>query len=112
MRDKAIGEIAGILFPLADRVIVTEAGNPRAASAHDISELAQHTQSEIIEEKDVASALESAGRLAGHDGVVVLTGSIYLVGEAMGLLSRTAAPQNFQQNMLASRPSPESVKGV
>ena len=26
MRDKAIAEIAGILFPLADRVIVTQAG--------------------------------------------------------------------------------------
>jgi dihydrofolate synthase / folylpolyglutamate synthase len=112
MRDKAISEIAGILFPLADRVIVTEAGNPRAASAHDITELAQHTQSEIIEEKDVASALESASRFAGHDGVVVITGSIYLVGEAMGLLSRIAAPQDFQRSMHAGKASPESVKGV
>jgi hypothetical protein len=44
--------------------------------------------------------------------VVVITGSIYLVGEAMGLLSRIAAPQNFQQNMHAGKASPESVKGV
>src|SRR5205823_2870219 len=31
MRDKAIGEIAEILFPLADRVIATRAENPRSA---------------------------------------------------------------------------------
>ena len=33
MRDKAIGEIAEILFPLAERVIVTHADNPRSATA-------------------------------------------------------------------------------
>ena len=32
MRDKAIGEMAEILFPLADRVIVTRADNPRSAT--------------------------------------------------------------------------------
>ena len=33
MRDKAIGEMAEILFPLAERVIATRADNPRSASA-------------------------------------------------------------------------------
>ena len=32
MRDKAISEMAEILFPMADRVIATHAGNPRAAT--------------------------------------------------------------------------------
>jgi dihydrofolate synthase/folylpolyglutamate synthase len=93
MRDKAIAEIASILFPLAERVIVTQAGNPRAAGAHDISELAQHTQSEMIEEKDVASALERADHLVNKNDVIVITGSIYIVGEAMELLLRSAVPQ-------------------
>lgn len=97
MRDKAIAEIAGILFPLADRVIVTQAGNPRSATAHEISELAAPTHSEIIEEKDVASAVERAALLAGNKGVVVITGSIYIVGEAMELLLQ---------------PRPESIQGV
>ena len=94
MRDKPIGEIAGILFPLAELVIVTQAGNPRAASAHDIAGLAGHTQSEIIEERDVASALEHAQQVTDDNGVVVITGSIYIVGEAMDLLARgTTAPK-------------------
>jgi dihydrofolate synthase/folylpolyglutamate synthase len=108
MRDKAIAEIAGILFPLAERVIVTQAGNPRAAAAHEIAELAQHTQSEMIEEKSVASALERAKHLAGNSGVVVITGSIYIVGEAMELLSRSAAPKNG----LGWNSNRESVQGV
>ena len=108
MRDKAIAEIASILFPLAERVIVTQAGNPRAASAHEIAELAQPTQSEIVEEKDVASAMERANHLAGDNGVVVITGSIYMVGEAMELLLRSAAPQeSFERSS-----SRESVQGV
>ena len=32
MRDKAIGEMAEILFPLAERVIATRADNPRSAT--------------------------------------------------------------------------------
>src|SRR5690242_18061014 len=36
MRDKAIGEMTEILFPLADRVIATQADNPRSASTADI----------------------------------------------------------------------------
>ncbi|MFY9949392.1 MAG: folylpolyglutamate synthase/dihydrofolate synthase family protein, partial [Candidatus Sulfotelmatobacter sp.] len=40
MRDKAISEMAEILFPLADRVIVTRPQNPRAASPEEIQEAA------------------------------------------------------------------------
>jgi dihydrofolate synthase / folylpolyglutamate synthase len=88
MRDKAIAEIAGILFPLAERVIATKANNPRAASPGDIAELGGPSQTEILQEESVAAALERARRLAGNRGVVVITGSIYIVGEALGILSR------------------------
>ena len=40
MRDKAIGEMAEILFPLAERVIATRADNPRSASPDEIREAA------------------------------------------------------------------------
>lgn len=86
MRDKAIAEIAGILFPLAERVIATQAENPRAATAHEIAELAAPTQSEIIEEPSVVRAVERARALAGSNGVVVITGSIYVVGKALEIL--------------------------
>jgi dihydrofolate synthase/folylpolyglutamate synthase len=88
MKDKAIGEIASILFPLAERVIATQANNPRAASPGEIAELARPTQTEILEEPSVAAALDGARAAAGAKGVVVITGSIYIVGEALGILAQ------------------------
>ena len=88
MRDKAIAEIASILFPLAERVIATQADNPRAASPHEIAELGRPTQTEIVEEPSVAAALDRARAAAGARGVVVITGSIYIVGEALGILAQ------------------------
>ena len=86
MRDKAIGEMAEILFPLADRVIATRADNPRSASPEEIREAASRTSTPIEEAADVAAAIEMAKTEARTDSVVVITGSIYIVGEAMRLL--------------------------
>lgn len=86
MRDKAIREIAEILFPLAERVIATRADNPRSATPDEIREAAVRTSTDIEEAPDVASAMERASAVAGPQGVVVVTGSIYIVGEAMRAL--------------------------
>ncbi len=86
MRDKAIGEIAEILFPLAERVIATRADNPRSATQDEIRQAAMRTSTNIEDASDVASAVERGSALAGSQGVVVITGSIYIVGEAMRAL--------------------------
>ena len=86
MRDKAIGEIAEILFPIAEHVIATCADNPRSATPEEIRDAASRTGSEVVLCHDVQSALERARGLAGGEGVVVVTGSIYVVGEAMRAL--------------------------
>jgi dihydrofolate synthase / folylpolyglutamate synthase len=86
MRDKAVGEMAEILFPLADRIIATHADNPRAATPAEIREAAHRVSVEIDEAPDVSSALAQARAAAGTRGLVVVTGSIYIVGEAMRAL--------------------------
>jgi dihydrofolate synthase / folylpolyglutamate synthase len=86
MRDKAIGEMTEILFPLAARVIATRADNPRSASPEEIRDAASRTSTSIEEAPDVAAAIELARTSARADAVVVITGSIYIVGEAMRLL--------------------------
>lgn len=86
MRDKAIGEMAEILFPLADRVIATRADNPRSASPREIREAAARTAIAMEEAADVAAAIERARASTRPDTVVVITGSIYIVGEAMRVL--------------------------
>lgn len=86
MRDKAISEMTEILFPLATRVIATRPDNPRAASAEEIREAASRTATEVETIADVKTALDTALADATEKAVVVVTGSIYLVGEAMRLL--------------------------
>jgi dihydrofolate synthase/folylpolyglutamate synthase len=86
MLDKAIGEIAEILFPLAAQVIATRADNPRSATPDQIREAAARTGTDIEDAIDVGAALDRARSLAGPRGVVVITGSIYIVGEAMRVL--------------------------
>jgi dihydrofolate synthase/folylpolyglutamate synthase len=86
MRDKAINEISEILFPLAERVIATRADNPRSATPDQIREAAARTHTDIDLSEDVTAAVERARTLARPDGIVVVTGSIYVVGEAMRAL--------------------------
>ena len=94
MRDKAIAEIAEILFPLADFVIATRAENPRSATPEEIRDAAARTHAEIDLSTDVASAIELACERAGSQdsssGAIVVTGSIYVVGEAMQVLGARA----------------------
>src|SRR6266404_819188 len=86
MRDKAIGEISEILFPLSERVIATSADNPRSATPEEIRNAACRSNTEIEVAPAVVSGLERARALAGQDAIVVVTGSIYVVGEAMQAL--------------------------
>jgi dihydrofolate synthase/folylpolyglutamate synthase len=80
MRDKAIAEIAEILFPLADEVIATRAHSPRAASPEEIQHLAAHVGVGITATDEFSDALETA-RKRGR--TTVITGSVYLVGAAL-----------------------------
>ncbi len=86
MRDKAISEMTQILFPLAEQVIVTRPDNPRAASPEEIQEAGSRTGAEIETVADVRGAFNRALALADRYAVVVVTGSIYLVGEVIQLL--------------------------
>jgi len=75
-----------ILFPLAERVIATRPENPRAASPEEIQRAAGRTGAEVEAVEDVKLALERARVLAGAGTVMVITGSIYLVGEVMRII--------------------------
>jgi dihydrofolate synthase/folylpolyglutamate synthase len=86
MRDKAISEMTEILFPLAQRVIATRPENPRAASPEEIQEAGNRTGAEIAAVPDVRMALDRAREKASRGAVIVVTGSIYLVGEVMQIL--------------------------
>jgi dihydrofolate synthase/folylpolyglutamate synthase len=81
MRDKAVDEIAGLLFPRASAVIFTAPAQPRAISAPLLAEMTAHhaRRAEVV--PDPAQALARALELASPEDVIFITGSLYLVGE-------------------------------
>jgi dihydrofolate synthase/folylpolyglutamate synthase len=87
MGDKAVTEIAQILFPLAQHVVATRANNPRSATPQEVRDAGSRTGADILLEPSVPAALERAAKLAGPGGLVVVTGSIYLVGETLNQLN-------------------------
>jgi dihydrofolate synthase/folylpolyglutamate synthase len=87
MRDKAMDEIAQILFFNAEHVIATHAGdNPRAATPEEVAEVAQRVTSNVHTAPTLHDALALARELTPATGVIVVTGSIYIVGEAIAEL--------------------------
>ena len=83
MRDKAIDEIAGILFPRARQVIVTAPRQARALAPEAFFELLDHPDLRMAPVLEDAMALV---RDAGPEEVIVITGSLFLVAEARALL--------------------------
>lgn len=91
MRDKAVDEIAGLLFPHAAFVILTEPRQPRAISAPLLAEMTQHLARESTVIPDPAKALERAIEMASPQDAVFATGSLYLVGDLRGYWSTRRA---------------------
>jgi dihydrofolate synthase / folylpolyglutamate synthase len=81
MRDKAVDEIAGLLFPAADFVILTEPIQPRAISAPLLAEMTSHLAKEFVTVPNPAEALERAIEMASGNDAIFATGSLYLVGD-------------------------------
>ena len=84
MRDKAVAEMAGSLFPLAGEVIATAPRQSRAVDPETIRALAEHRRVQTA--PDLAAAVEIA-RAGSSDRVIFITGSLFLVGEALALLN-------------------------
>ena len=85
LRDKPVEEMGKILFPLFDEVIVAPIHNARAAATMDLKAAAKAVGVAALEADSVGHALELACQ-RGEGGVVVVSGSVYLVGEARSLL--------------------------
>jgi dihydrofolate synthase/folylpolyglutamate synthase len=82
MRDKAVTEVAGILFPLAQEVILTAPAHPRAVRPEALRDLVDHPRIRVA-----ASLAESLELLkdASPEDAIFITGSLFLVGEARAL---------------------------
>lgn len=91
MRDKALAEMAATLFPAASRLILTQPPNPRSATPEEIASAAAATTSGIDSSRitlapSLTDALKIARRVTPPGGLILITGSLYLVGEIMRML--------------------------
>ncbi len=81
LRDKAVDEIAGLLFPHAAEVVFTEPRTSRAISASQLSEIAAHLAAHSSVIPDAEQALDYLVSKARPEDAVFVTGSLYLVGQ-------------------------------
>jgi dihydrofolate synthase/folylpolyglutamate synthase len=80
MRDKAIGEICDSLFPLAEEVYLTQPETPRAATPDEILAVLRSPRPKLHVELEPFRALEKACAGSSPDDVVLVVGSLFLVG--------------------------------
>lgn len=89
MQDKNVREILGILMPKATHMIFTEPSNSRSMKAVHMFDLV----SDILKQRRVSlsgsaeEAIRIAERETSSSDVILVTGSLYLVGEVRKLLN-------------------------
>jgi dihydrofolate synthase/folylpolyglutamate synthase len=86
MADKDVEAMTRVLFPLAASVVLTRAPSERAAPPEEIARRAGGAASGAAQESDPRRALALARRRAGPRGLVVVAGSLYLVGAVTRIL--------------------------
>ncbi|MFN2515580.1 MAG: folylpolyglutamate synthase/dihydrofolate synthase family protein [Pyrinomonadaceae bacterium] len=89
MRDKKLKEIAAILFPVAGNLILTQPDNPRAARVEDLYCLAEKIldREKIIVAQSASQAFGMAKEVTPAEGIICITGSLYLVGEVKAIMN-------------------------
>ena len=82
--DKDIEGVIGILDAVSDIIILTEAkDNPRAEKVSKLKGYFQSSRPGIQEIKDVDEALDEAIKIADKEDLIVVTGSLFVVGNAL-----------------------------
>lgn len=84
MSDKDVQDVAILLFPFFTRIITTEPYPPRSATAETLAALPQTAGIETIPVPDPCAAIDRA--LASDARTILIAGSLYLAGSAIGYL--------------------------
>ncbi|MDD4953543.1 MAG: bifunctional folylpolyglutamate synthase/dihydrofolate synthase [Candidatus Omnitrophica bacterium] len=84
--DKDIKGICNVLCNLADEVILTKADNPRATKPEDLAKYFNDRKQHIT--NNVPEALGLAQKEANREDLILITGSLFVTGQARGLFKR------------------------
>lgn len=82
MRDKALPAMAATLFPKANELILTKLDNPRAATIEMLTAAVpdDFDKDRVSQALSVAEALHLARQVTPANGLICVTGSLYLIG--------------------------------
>jgi dihydrofolate synthase/folylpolyglutamate synthase len=94
LRDKPLREMTQILFPIFDHVVLAPIHSPRATEVADLLAAAEATGVPSTPSTTVEEAIQIA--LALKPAKIVISGSVYLVGEARHILLNPAQAQEDQ----------------
>jgi len=91
MGDKALPEMAATLFPKADELILTKLDNPRAASVDMLMAAVpkDFNKARVYQASCVPDALRLAREVTPANGLICVTGSLYLVGAVQQALKES-----------------------
>lgn len=110
LQDKEFTRMSGLLAPLASRILTAPVDSERTASANDLADACRtaNPTTEISACQNLAQALDKAKA----DPYVVITGSLYFVGEALELLGAklTDTPSERGLNEWQPSSSTRSIK--
>ena len=83
MKDKEIAEIGEILFPKAERLILTRPENSRSVAPAQVMQQTHGAidSDRVVLTESVSHAIREAADITAEDGLILVTGSLYLVGE-------------------------------
>lgn len=81
-KDKDIPAMFEELLPYIHTLLPVQADHPRAISADELAELASGYSCNIQILPTIQQSIRQAMKIAGAHGVVLVTGSLYLLGEA------------------------------
>jgi len=84
--DKDLSGMLAEIAPETECLIVTQARHPRAMPASQIAQALDGSPKEVLVEPDLEKALKRARSLSASDGLVIVTGSLYLVADARQIL--------------------------
>jgi dihydrofolate synthase/folylpolyglutamate synthase len=93
LQDKAIVEMGLTLFPLSEEIVLTSLQSERGADPFAIAELLPQFRSHYRFASTAEEALLLARQKVGCDGVILVVGSLFLVGEIQRALRSVAMVQ-------------------
>jgi dihydrofolate synthase / folylpolyglutamate synthase len=97
--DKDLDGMLTELVPLAPAIIATASHNPRAVDPQTIAASARRLALQVQVVPDISDAIHAAQQFAGPDGLVCVTGSLYVVAEAREALGLAQTP-TFERSLL------------